>query len=169
MKTIITALAITALGTTLAFAQATNGSGSGSAGATGGAGVSGTAGTTGTNGTAGANGTVGTNGTTGTAGTNGNNGENGSTTGTAGTNGNSNNSNSDTTAQADGTSSTNKDECTEMLGRVHTGTDTNFSDSEAEPYLGKMSSMNMSTQMKGKLTSDEFVTACRGGAFKGMK
>ena len=62
-----------------------------------------------------------------------------------------------------------KDDCTAMMGKAHAGSDTNWSEAEAKPYLDQMTTMKMTTKTNGTLTSDEFMTACEQGAFQSMK
>lgn len=122
MKIIFTALAITALSTTLAFAQ--------------------TAVTTGTTATTDTTAPV-----------------------TAAATTDTTNSTSSTGSQA---KTMSKDSCMALMGKIHTSADINWSDSESKPYLEKMSTMKMSTKTEGKLTSDDFMTACQAGAFQAM-
>lgn len=60
------------------------------------------------------------------------------------------------------------EECDLMFSKAHTSAGTEFSDAEAAPYLDKMSSIKMSTATKGKITHEEFLAACKNGAFTGM-
>ncbi len=62
-----------------------------------------------------------------------------------------------------------KEDCTATMGKVHMGTETNWSDTEAKPYLDQMSTMKMTTKTNGTLTTDDFMTACQQGAFQTMK
>ena len=69
----------------------------------------------------------------------------------------------DTTGATGATMS--KDNCTAMMAKVHPNADTAWTDVESKPYLDKMTAMKLSPKTEGKLTSDDFMTACQAGAF----
>ena len=69
-----------------------------------------------------------------------------------------------TTAGATG-ATMSKDNCTAMMTKIHPGADTAWTDEESKPFLEKMAAMKMAPKTEGKLTADDFMTACQAGAF----
>ncbi|MBG1232666.1 hypothetical protein [Aestuariivirga litoralis] len=60
-----------------------------------------------------------------------------------------------------------KADCEAMAKKAHSGNGA-WTDAETKPFMDKMMANKMTTKTPGKLTIEEFTTACEAGAFTGM-
>ncbi len=58
----------------------------------------------------------------------------------------------------------NQNDCNTLRDHARAKGDA-WTDAEAKPYMDKMMAMKMKTKAEGKMTDDDFMTACMGGAF----
>ena len=70
------------------------------------------------------------------------------------------------TSTAFAQSKMNQNDCNALRDKARASGDA-WTDAEAKPYMEKMTAMKMKTKTEGKMTDDDFNTACMAGAFPG--
>jgi len=62
--------------------------------------------------------------------------------------------------------SVSESDCNLFMGKVHPSKE--FTKEDSAPYLAKMKAMNMAPKTEGMMSTDDFMTGCKAGAFEGM-